>query len=281
MSSRFVSGGTISGEGSKDEAVAATATAREPLAKKSVEWETVQHELDEERKRREHARAELAEGGQQSLYDILQANKGLQYSPYFIFLLLLFLFCCAFDRECADWDFCMRIAAKQAAFEEQNKLKNQFRALDDDEIEFLDEVRAKEKAEEERARREVEEGLKAFRERQKSTGGGGGETSGTTVKEGGGGEEEEEWAVGGRKRKRHEREVLGVKKKAVGGDTGRGKDEVGGVDKGDGDDGKRKKKGESEGEKEKEKEKEREPPKEEKKASLGLVAYDSDSDDDE
>lgn len=76
MSSRFVSGGTISGEGSKDEP-AATATAREPLAKKSVEWETVQHELDEERKRREHARAELAEGGQQSLYDILQANKGL------------------------------------------------------------------------------------------------------------------------------------------------------------------------------------------------------------
>ncbi|KAM6481973.1 N-terminal domain of NEFA-interacting nuclear protein NIP30-domain-containing protein [Trichoderma sp. SZMC 28011] len=241
MSSRFVSGGTISGEGSKDEAVAATATAREPLAKKSVEWETVQHELDEERKRREHARAELAEGGQQSLYDILQANK----------------------------------AAKQAAFEEQNKLKNQFRALDDDEIEFLDEVRAKEKAEEERARREVEEGLKAFRERQKSTGG---ETSGT-VKEGGGGEAEEEWVVGGRKRKRHEREVLGVKKKAVGSDRGGGKDEVGGVEKGDGDDGK--KKGEGDGEKEKEKEKEREPPKEEKKASLGLVAYDSDSDDDE
>ncbi|OPB36987.1 hypothetical protein A0O28_0038990 [Trichoderma guizhouense] len=246
MSSRFVSGGTISGEGSKDEAVAAAATAREPLANKSVEWETVQHELDEERKRREHARAELAEGGQQSLYDILQANK----------------------------------AAKQAAFEEQNKLKNQFRALDDDEIEFLDEVRAKEKAEEERARREVEEGLKAFRERQKSTGGGGEATSGT-VKEDAGREEEEEWVVGGRKRKRHEREVLGVKKKAVagGGDRGGGKDEVGGVDKGDGDDGK--KKVVSEGEKMKEKEKEREPPKEEKKASLGLVAYDSDSDDDE
>ncbi|KAK4064969.1 uncharacterized protein Triagg1_8785 [Trichoderma aggressivum f. europaeum] len=240
MSSRFVSGGTMSGEGSKDEAVAAA--AREPLAKKSVEWEAVQHELDEERKRREHARAELAEGGQQSLYDILQANK----------------------------------AAKQAAFEEQNKLKNQFRALDDDEIEFLDEVRAKERAEEERARREVEEGLKAFRERQKSTGGGGEASSGTAREDGGGEEGEEGWTVGGRKRKRHEREVLGVKKKAVGGGD-RGKDEAGGVDRGDGDDGK--KKGESEGQKEKEKE--REPPKEEKKTSLGLVAYDSDSDDDE
>src|SRR3569833_608756 len=32
------------------------------------------------------------------------------------------------------------LAAKQAAFEEANKIKNQFRALDDDEIEFLDGV---------------------------------------------------------------------------------------------------------------------------------------------
>ncbi|UKZ46617.1 hypothetical protein TrVGV298_000822 [Trichoderma virens] len=230
MSSRFVSGGTISGEGSKDESGhEVVAAAREPLAKKSVEWETVQHELDEERKRREQARAELAEGGQQSLYDILQANK----------------------------------AAKQAAFEEQNKLKNQFRALDDDEIEFLDEVRAKERAEEERARREVEEGLKAFRTRQKSTGGG--ETSGPARVDGGRGggggvggwwEEEEEAREGG----------------------------VGGEEEGrcwsDGDDEKRKK-SESESVGKKEKEKEREPPKEEKKTSLGLVAYDSDSDGDD
>ncbi|UKZ73200.1 hypothetical protein TrVFT333_000841 [Trichoderma virens FT-333] len=206
MSSRFVSGGTISGEGSKDESGhEVVAAAREPLAKKSVEWETVQHELDEERKRREQARAELAEGDS-------------------------------------------RASAKQAAFEEQNKLKNQFRALDDDEIEFLDEVRAKERAEEERARREVEEGLKAFRTRQKSTGGG--ETSGPARVDRGG-EEEEEWA-----------------------------DEAGGVDRSDGDDEKRKR-SESESVGKKEKEKESEPPKEEKKTSLGLVAYDSDSDGDD
>ncbi|EGO59663.1 hypothetical protein NEUTE1DRAFT_33905, partial [Neurospora tetrasperma FGSC 2508] len=43
---------------------------------------------------------------QKSLYEVLQANK----------------------------------AAKQAAFEEANKIKNQFRALDDDEIEFLEGV---------------------------------------------------------------------------------------------------------------------------------------------
>jgi hypothetical protein len=187
------------------------------------------------------------------------------------------------------------IAAKQAAFEEQNKLKNQFRALDDDEIEFLDEVRAREKAEEERARREIEEGLKAFRERQKSTGSGGagggsgGDGSLTASEDmgggGGGGEEAEEWVVGGRKRKRHhEREVLGVKKKvAVGAE---GKD---GVKRGGHGDGPEKKEVESGGSKKEgkiegggdESEKRGGPPKEEKKPSLGLVSYGSDSDEDE
>ncbi|EHK45274.1 hypothetical protein TRIATDRAFT_18119, partial [Trichoderma atroviride IMI 206040] len=183
MSGRFVSGGTItsSGEPTTDESghEAVVAAAREPLMKKNAEWEAVQHELEEDRKKREQARADLAGEGQQSLYDVLQANK----------------------------------AAKQAAFEEQLKLKNQFRALDNDEIGFLDEVRAKEKADEARAKKELEKGLKAFRERQKSTGG---EASAAANEdEGPRGGEDEEWAVGGRKRKRHEREMLGVKKKAV------------------------------------------------------------------
>lgn len=60
-------------------------------------------------------------------------------------------------------------AAKQAAFEEQNKIRNQFRALDDDEIDFLDDVLAKKRLEEERVRRETEEGLRAFRQRQLET----------------------------------------------------------------------------------------------------------------
>ncbi|KAK0619983.1 NEFA-interacting nuclear protein NIP30, partial [Immersiella caudata] len=46
---------------------------------------------------------------EKSLYEVLQANK----------------------------------AAKQSAFEEANKIKNQFRALDDDEIDFLEGVREK------------------------------------------------------------------------------------------------------------------------------------------
>lgn len=81
MSGRFVSGGTItsSGEATKDESghEAVVAAAREPLMKKNSEWEAVQHELEEDRKKREQARADLAGEGQQSLYDILQANKGL------------------------------------------------------------------------------------------------------------------------------------------------------------------------------------------------------------
>ncbi|KAL0781890.1 hypothetical protein CaCOL14_003225 [Colletotrichum acutatum] len=123
--SRFVSAGAINAE--TGEAVAqdtmttttttnagttAAAAGSAPKsaaeAKKSAEWELVQKELDAERKRREEARVKSVEGGEKSLYDVLQANK----------------------------------AAKQAAFEEANKIRNQFRALDDDEIDFLDEVRA-------------------------------------------------------------------------------------------------------------------------------------------
>lgn len=81
MSGRFISGGTItsSGEPTTDESghEAVVAAARESLMKKNAEWEAVQHELEEDRKKREQARADLAGEGQQSLYDVLQANKGL------------------------------------------------------------------------------------------------------------------------------------------------------------------------------------------------------------
>ena len=55
------------------------------------------------------------------------------------------------------------LAAKQEAFEEANRLKNQFRALDDDEIEFLDELRGREREDEARVKKETAEGLDAFR----------------------------------------------------------------------------------------------------------------------
>lgn len=89
------------------------------------------------------------------------------------------------------------VAAKQAAFEEQAKLSNQFRALDDDEIDFLDDVEAKKRLEEERVRQETAHGLKAFREAQKV------QEKGEGAGEQGGDEWATEWkASGGKKRKR-------------------------------------------------------------------------------
>lgn len=105
----------------------------------------------------------------------------------------------------------MRLAAKQAAFEEQNKLSNQFKALNDDDIEFLDEVQAKKRKEEERQKKEMEEGLKAFRTRQKVDEGVDAATTGTQDTK-----DDDEWAVG-RKRKRgpREREGIKVRRKSV------------------------------------------------------------------
>ncbi|KAF4340052.1 nefa-interacting nuclear nip30 [Fusarium beomiforme] len=180
MSSRFVSAGKIgsSGEILKD-AKGTESTVSQPLqnSAKSKEWEAVERQLEVERKHREEQRIRSAtREGEKSLYDILQANK----------------------------------AAKQAEFEEQTKLRNQFRALDDDEIEFLDEVRANKRAEEERVKQETEEGLKAFRERQKGDIGQG-ET--TDVEE-----QSESWEIGRKRKRTKEKEARGLRRKA--GDVG-------------------------------------------------------------
>ncbi|KAF4856103.1 hypothetical protein CGCSCA4_v000855 [Colletotrichum siamense] len=245
--SRFVSAGAINAEtgeavaAAEGESKAVTSTTGSGDAgqtRKNAEWEAVQKELDAERKRREEARVKAVEGGERSLYDVLQANK----------------------------------AAKQAAFEEANKIKNQFRPLDDDEIEFLDEVREAKRAEEERVRRETEEGLAAFRKAQlgkrpadgdaaDGDGGGGGEKGGNEG-EGGG---EEEWAVG-RKRRRRERVGFGVKK-------------AGEEKKGEGDGGRKSEGKEDEKANEVEKVKTSAPVPAPVKPKMGLVAYGSDSDD--
>lgn len=86
--SRFVSAGAINAETGEavveDTTTMATTTnaggagsaSKAAEAKKSAEWEIVQRELDAERKRREEARVKSVEGGEKSLYDVLQANKG-------------------------------------------------------------------------------------------------------------------------------------------------------------------------------------------------------------
>jgi FAM192A/Fyv6, N-terminal domain len=103
-------------------------------------------------------------------------------------------------------------AAKQDAFEEANRLKNQFRTLDEDEIDFLDSVLESTRKEEDRVRRETAEGLELFRRQQEEadkkarTSAGGdqvAEESTTAI-------EEEQWTATGRKRKRA-KEKEGVK----------------------------------------------------------------------
>jgi hypothetical protein len=95
------------------------------------------------------------------------------------------------------------LAAKQEAFEEANRLKNQFRALDEDEAEFLDSVLESTRAEEARVKRETAEGLALFRKQQeeadkKARRG----SDGAVNDEGSPIAEQESWIAGGRKRKR-------------------------------------------------------------------------------
>jgi hypothetical protein len=75
MSDRFVSGGTINPAG-ESAPKADNTPPRAQLAKNS-EWEAVQQELENDRKRREEQRLKAATGEERTLYDVLQANKGV------------------------------------------------------------------------------------------------------------------------------------------------------------------------------------------------------------
>ena len=104
-------------------------------------------------------------------------------------------------------------AAKQDAFEEANRIKNQFRALDEDEVEFLDSVLESTRAEEDRVKKETTEGLELFRKHQEEADKKArAENDGTQIQEGSP-VREDEWVAAGRKRKRtKDKEVLkGVK----------------------------------------------------------------------
>lgn len=111
------------------------------------------------------------------------------------------------------------VAAKQEAFEESIKLKNQFRNLDEDEIEFLDSVLESTRAKEEAVRKETTEQLDLFRRQQEEVDKTILEEGGATEEGTGGGKagnptaEETTWAVNAKKRKRaKEKEGLkGVK----------------------------------------------------------------------
>ncbi|PWY81899.1 NEFA-interacting nuclear protein Nip30 [Aspergillus heteromorphus CBS 117.55] len=165
MSSGFVSAGTDQQPVERDD-----------------EWVRVQHELEEERRRK----AELGkqEDGK-SLYDVLQQNK----------------------------------MAKQEAFEEKIKLKNQFRSLDEDEVDFLDSIMESTRAKEAAVKKETAEQLEVFRRQREEA-----EkvlledTSADVapVAEG------EDWKIPARKRRREKTKDLlipGKKRKSLGGDA--------------------------------------------------------------
>ncbi len=112
------------------------------------------------------------------------------------------------------------LAAKQEAFEESIRLKNQFRNLDEDEIEFLDSVLESTRAKEDALKKETAEQLNFFRRQQEEAdralldqvdnAEGGTAAVGTAHDLG---ISESQWAINARnKRKRPEKEVLkGVK----------------------------------------------------------------------
>ncbi|KAI9845945.1 MAG: hypothetical protein M1838_001494 [Thelocarpon superellum] len=103
-------------------------TSDDPV-KTNDDWEKAKQEIEANRRRRED---EARQGGEKSLFETLQANK----------------------------------AAKQEAFEESIRLKNQFRSLDEDEVDFLDSVLESTRAKEEAVKKETTEQLDVFRRQQ-------------------------------------------------------------------------------------------------------------------
>ncbi|KAM0096214.1 hypothetical protein ACP6JD_000394 [Aspergillus fumigatus] len=139
----------------------AAGTDQEPV-ERDDEWRRAQQELEEERRRK----AELGrqEGGK-SLYEVLQQNK----------------------------------MAKQEAFEEKMKLKNQFRALDEDEVEFLDSIMESTRAQEAAVKKETAEQLELFRRQREEAEKALLENSSTDVVPSNDGED---WKIPSRKRRR-------------------------------------------------------------------------------
>lgn len=111
--------------------------------------------------------------------------------------------------------------AKQEAFEEKIRLKNQFRALDEDEVDFLDSVLESTRAQEAAVKKDTADQLEAFRkQREEAEKAMLGSTASEVAPV-----EEEEWTIPARKRRRDRgRDLLlpGKKRKGSGeGETDR------------------------------------------------------------
>ncbi|CEJ59033.1 Putative Podospora anserina S mat genomic DNA chromosome 6, supercontig 4 [Penicillium brasilianum] len=152
-------------------------TNEEPVERDDA-WIRAQKELEEERRLK-------AEAGQQkdgkSLFEVLQQNK----------------------------------MAKQEQFEEKIRLKNQFRALDEDEIDFLDSVLESTRAQEEAVKKDTADQLEVFRKQREEAEKAmlGSTASDVTPAPA----EEEDWAIPARKRRRDKGKdalIPGKKRKA-------------------------------------------------------------------
>lgn len=97
------------------------------------------------------------------------------------------------------------LAAKQEAFEESIRLKNQFRSLDEDEVEFLDSLLESTRAKEAALKKETAEQLELFhRQREEAEKAVINEEDANEASRAGAGSptEEEQWLIPGRKRRR-------------------------------------------------------------------------------
>ncbi|QIX02025.1 hypothetical protein AMS68_007542 [Peltaster fructicola] len=97
--------------------------------------------------------------------------------------------------------------AKQAAFEESIRLRNQFRSLDDDEVEFLDSIAAESRAKEAEVRRDAKLQLDAFRAQQEEAEQASKQSTDVVP------DAAEAWTAGGRKRKKQATTIAGIVKK--------------------------------------------------------------------
>ncbi|KAK4888559.1 hypothetical protein LTR27_012567 [Elasticomyces elasticus] len=140
----------------------------DPPTERDEAWSKAQLQI--EATKQQKAIANQQDGGK-SLFDTLQANK----------------------------------AAKQEAFEEAARLSNQFRALDEDEVDFLESVSSVSRIKEAEVKKETREQLEAFRKQQEEAEKAARLEDGTE-----GPATTETWAVGSRKRKKgREKESIG------------------------------------------------------------------------
>lgn len=111
--------------------------------------------------------------------------------------------------------------AKQEAFEEKIKLKNQFRSLDEDEVDFLDSVLESTRAQEAAVQKDTADQLEVFRRQRE-------EAEKTlledTTADVASAAEGEDWKIPSRKRRREKKKdslVSGKKRKSATEDTGK------------------------------------------------------------